>query len=148
MEVLKNWISGICSVSIMIAILKAIIPEGHVGKTFNITASLLLVIVVIAPFKQIDFAEFKIETEQYQTLLSEKIEKVNEESVKLTDDIIEEKIIEYICSKTGENPSEISVSCKNGEVVQVILYKKNDEIKNLLKTDLGIPEERIIVQGA
>ncbi len=147
MDAIKEWISGICAISLMIAILRSLLPESAVGKTFNIAASLLIVIALISPLKKIDLDEFKLNVAKSDRLVEEKVQQVTEENAKMADRLIEKELCEYICKKTNMNSNDISIVCNNGEIERVVLHKRNTEAKRILTEECGVDINKISERG-
>lgn len=148
MEAIKNWISGICAVSLMIAILKAILPDNFASKTFNMIASLVLIIAVVGPIKNLEFNAIEFEIAQRDENIEEKVAAVSLKNAEIADRVIEKELCEYICKKANLKAEEIEISCSGGEIIGVILRKNSNEAKEVLKNDCGVDEGEIIVQGA
>ena len=143
MEEIKTWITGICAISLAIAIIKSLLPETAAGKTFDIIAALLMVVAIVSPIKEIDLSSFRVDIDKGNELLAEKVDEVKEKNAEMIDDIISDKLCEYICNKTGITREDISVICENGEIRKVILYKNNQNAREILKNECGIPLEKI-----
>ena len=143
MEELKTWITGICTVSLIVAILKSMLPESIVGKTFNITASLVIVLMVILPVKNFDFGEIAFFAKKNEKAVEAKVEEVVSKTSEITDRIIEEKLCEYVSNKAELKTDEITVKCEDGEIKQITLHKDNVQAREFLKRDCGIADEKI-----
>lgn len=143
MEVIKNWVSGICTVSLMISVLKAILPKNTAGNTMNIISTLLIIVVVVAPIKKMDFNITEFEVSENDRILNEKVEKAVDGTEKLTDDIIEKELCEYICNKTGLGFDDIEIVCDQGEITAVILSCENEDAIKVLESECGINRDMI-----
>ena len=143
MEGLKLWISGICTVSLIVVILKALLPDNVVGKTFNITASLVILLVTVTPIKRFDFEELGFAVKKNDDSVKDKVEEAVGKTNEITDKIIEDKICEYICNKTGLDVKEIDVDCEEGVIKRGRLYKENPAVREILNKDCGIADDII-----
>lgn len=148
MEQIKTWISGICAVSLMISILKSLLPESAVGKTFNVAASLIVILAIIMPIKKFDFDSFELVSLNYEKEISDKIEKAVDDNDKITDRIIEKKLAEYVCNKSDVKLDDIKITCDRGEIISVELSSENEAVKEILIKECGVDEKKIIKRGA
>lgn len=145
MEAIKSWISGICTVSLMISVIKSFLPKNTAGNTMNIICSLLIVVVIIAPIKKIDFNFLEFEISESERALSDKVEDVVYETEKLTDIIIEKELCEYICNKTDLDLKDIEITCDKGEIIEVVLYCQNEDVIKILENEYGVRRGMITV---
>lgn len=146
MEVLKQWILSISAVSLIAAILGAITPNGTPSKIMKMCLAFLLVIVLISPIKKMDFDRFDLLTLEMESELNEKTESIALENEKISNDIIENALIEYICNQAEIKESDIEVYYEGNEIEKVVLYTKKAEVLKIIKEDLGVKREKIIIK--
>ena len=61
---------------------------------------------------------------EYEIATTDKIEKVISENEKISDEVIENSLEEYICKRAEIKESEVDVIYKDGEIEHVDLYTK------------------------
>ncbi len=146
MEMIRNWISAICAVSLMTAVLSAITPNGTPASIMRMSCAFLLVIVLVAPIKKIDFDNFSFLTYKMDEIVNEKTENAVRENEKINNDIIESSIREYICKRAEIKEKEVEVIYEDGEIKKIILYTTKKEAVYVIENDLGVKREQIVIR--
>lgn len=146
MEVLKQWILSISAVSLIAAILGVITPNGTPSKIMKMCLAFLLVIVLISPIKKIDFDRFDLLTLEMESELKEKTESIALENEKISNDIIENSLIEYICNQAEIKENEIELCYEGNEIEKVVLYTDKAKALKIIQEDLGVKREKIIIK--
>lgn len=146
MEVIRNWISAICAISLMTAILSAVTPNGTTAGIMRLSCAFLLIIVLISPIRKIDFDYFSDLTIEMDDRVNEKIKSAVEENEKINNDIIENSIREYICKRADIKEDEVKVSYRDGEIEKITLYTPKKEAIYVVTNDLGVKREMIEVK--
>lgn len=154
MEFLRNWMMGITAAAIILSLADSLMPDGAVKKIGKLTGGLLLMIVVLRPFLNLNYetlagslANYRIEVQEF----SSGIEIENERLKKI---IIEDRTGAYIQDKAGELGLRcfVEVSCEldeseslfpasvivSGEMEQ----RQIDELSKWIEGEIAIPKEK------
>lgn len=153
MELLRNWICGICAVSILIAIAQALAPKNAVSGSVRMIGALIMVIVMLAPIGKIKMSEFRVMSQRTAAELESKTRKINEENQKIKESIIEDSLASYICERAGNRGDDIrvEVTCRDEmpERVTVFLSPGASEkrVVDIIEDECGISRENITVKN-
>lgn len=153
MELIRSWLIGITASAMAAALADSLAPDGAVKKIGKLACGLLMVIAIVRPLAQVDYASiagalanYRIEAEGYSAAL----ETENERLIKT---IIAEHLGAYIQDKAAELGAECTaeVSCRlddNGDLypASVIVYGELDPIQvdtlcRVIEGDLAIPAQ-------
>ena len=151
MEKIRTFVSAVCAVAMIGAIVGALVPKNSSGKISIMCVGIIMMAVIISPIKNVGKNIFSDYTEDIEYELSKKLENTAEENQKIYDNIIEERIEAYILQRSKEENivCEVSVVCKNGEVTLArIVGETAEDIKKasqIATSECGIlkTEERI-----
>lgn len=154
MEILKDWIIGLCAASIIVSAAVTLTPDGNMKKTVRFIGGLILFIVIIQPVISFDMDAMAFNTMQYRADYEgyeDKLIFVNSAHTKL---IIEDRTRTYILQKAellgldcevevrarteGDGypyPYSLTGSYLGGE-------KELGELKRYIESELAIPAER------
>ena len=88
MEYLRNWICGICAVSILIAVVQALAPKNAVAGSVRMIGALIMVIVMLAPLGKINLSDFRLMSQRVAATTELKTEKISAENQKIKESII------------------------------------------------------------
>ena len=72
-ETLRDWLRGLIAAAICLAVLDALIPKGAVKGIGKVTAGLVLFLVMLQPWMQLDAAELELKFDTYRCRIDEQI---------------------------------------------------------------------------
>ncbi len=151
-EAVKTYLLSVAAVSLLLALIQAILPNGAAKRTATMAGGLLVILAVLSPLAKLDYdslarsiARIQIETEALET-------GVSVGNRELMADIISERCQAYILDKAEEMgvmlQVEITVSQGTGYPypTEAILRGTVTETQRSILTayiadDLGIPAE-------
>lgn len=152
MDFLRNWIVAICAVSIICAIVQAIVPKNAVYGNVKMVSSLLLVCAMLSPLKKLDLSEFRAVSQKMNVEITDKTSAIDEENRKIKQNIIEERLSAYILKRATQNGDvlRVSVKCKDELPESVAITAKNGRLSEstlrMIEQECGIPRDRIDVK--
>lgn len=151
-EAVKSYLLSVTAVSLLLALLQAILPNGAVKRTAALAGGLLVILAVVSPLAQLDYdslaksiARIQIETEALET-------GVSVGNRELMADIISERCQAYILDKAEQMgvmlQVEITVSQGTGypyptEAVLrgTVTEAQRTALTAYIAENLGIPAE-------
>lgn len=149
-------IREVCALSVFCGLAMSIMPEGSVKRVAGVLCTAALLITVLTPLRDFDMDSYALLLAKYkeeETALTARGEEINERLNRL---VIEQEYEAYIMDKAAEK----NVAVKEAEVeaqwsTEGLWVPYTAEISSdappsqramlteAIKTDLGIPEERI-----
>ncbi len=90
----RNWVSMIAGISIVLALLDAITPNNSAGRFAGLCGSLILMFALVFPLKGFVFSEDEFALRKYDSEIEEYAEHAVEENNNLKKSIIESKMPE------------------------------------------------------
>jgi hypothetical protein len=132
METIRNWISAVTAVSILVSAALAVTPEGAVKKILRFVGGLILFIVLIAPLKEISISDIAYFSMQYRADFENYRDKLLFENSSMIKTIIEDRTRTYILQKA----EELGIQC------DVRVYAKTPD------DGYPYPHKAVIMTGA
>ena len=80
---LRDWISAISAISIIISLIDVITPENSAGKFVSLAGSLILTFVILSPIVNFNFAEIDFVGMDFHYGIEEQVNRVIENNEKL-----------------------------------------------------------------
>lgn len=161
MELVKDWIGGICAVAIIVSVIKAIAPQNSAGRCVQLVGALVLVMAVISPFKSLSVSDIMKNDRRYELEFDRQNNRLQEENEKIQKEIIETEVSSYISQRL----IDFGLKCKEVEVAAVkrqdgylypesirilmdekISETKRKEIEKTVKRECGIPEDKVVFE--
>ena len=155
MEIIKNWILGICGAALLGALADAVVPKSSVKNVVSFVCSIVMIFAVVSPIVKIDFSAYSGYIVAQKKSAGEYSKKIEETNARLTKAIIEEDAAAYILDKAHElgiDNAEFKINARLDEESQWYLYSaeitgeiesdKENELGSLIEANLGIPKER------
>lgn len=156
MEMLREWICGICISAIIVSMVKNIAPGNPSGKIVSLVGSIIMIISVIAPVIKSDFEDVFSKN----ALCNTEYEKIEADfrntNEKLQSEIIEEEISSYVLKRA----ETLGVECTSADVttardaqgqiklksvkIELKENKVKEQIAKVLKEELLISENDIV----
>lgn len=152
MELLRNWICGICAVSVLIAIAQALTPKNAVAGSIRMIGALILIMVMLAPVAKINLRDFRITNRQMMAEAERKTKKIDAENQKIKESIIEDSLATYICKRAKQIGADVdaTVTCVDEVPQYVTVFTSSSAHKKrvvrLIEEECGILPENITVR--
>ena len=125
MEQIKAWAAGLIAMLLVTALLKFLTPVGNIKKTSNAVISIIVLILLVSPFKNTDFGSFEIPeiNIDYKSMQNENTLYAN--AVKTAvEDALKEQSIEFKTVTVNSSLSEDGYL--EIESIEVLLNDLND----------------------
>lgn len=149
METVREWITSIVSVTMLLSVAQAIVPEGRIRGIFSFSGGLMLMVVLLQPILDIDAGDMVFQPELYREQIQLRQEELEQASRTEWEAIIERETAAYILDKADTLGLEISaeVRAETGAdglpVLSAELAGEPSEVlAEYLAEELGIPRER------
>lgn len=158
-EIIKNWMSSLVSISFLVILVKLIVPNSNLKKYIYSLLGLVTALVIFKPIinntnienvlldatKTID-----LNSSNYNYTDISNYEQINSNNVKVA---FKEKLGESIKSLVKENVEDENVSVnieitKEYNIEKIVINcdtKNKEEIQNIVSTNYDIPKEKIII---
>ncbi len=162
MELVKDWIGGICAVAVIVSVIKAISPKNPAGKCVQLVGALVLILTVISPFKSLSVSDIVINDRRCELEFEEKSLNLQEENENIQKEIIEDQIAAYISQRLLDfdlGGSHVAVEIVKGQDGGIypdkvkILTDKNvskserREIEGIIKRECGVLKDGIVFES-
>lgn len=154
MELLKEWITGITGVSIVLATAQCLMPEGTIRRVGKLAGGMLLLLALIMPLKSIDPETLSFALTEYRLAESDGLEVLKLENNRLTQKIIEEQTAAYILDKAKSIGAACSVNVNYEYTDEGIAYPiavtiygdlteaQKCKLIQIIEGDLAVPKEK------
>lgn len=158
-EIIKNWMSSLVSISFLVILVKLIVPNSNLKKYIYSLLGLVTALVIFKPIinntnienvlldatKTID-----LNSSNYNYTDISNYEQINSNNIKVA---FKEKLGESIKSLVKENVEDENVSVnieitKEYNIEKIVINcdtKNKEEIQNIVSTNYDIPKEKIII---
>ncbi len=162
MELVKDWIGGICAVAIIVSVIKAIAPQNSAGRCVQLIGALVLILAVVSPFKSMSVSDIVKNDRSYELEFEKQSHNLQEENEKIQKQIIEKEVCSYI----SQRMLDFGLSCR---VITVEIVKRQDgylypeevriiteqklsqaerkEIEKVIKRECGIAEDKVAFES-
>ena len=154
MEFLRNWMLGITAAAIILALADSLMPDGTVKKIGKLTGGLLLMIIVLRPFLNLNYESLAGSLASYEFEVQEYSTGIEVENQRLKKIIIEDRTGAYIQEKAKEFGIECSVEvvCQLYEKellcpASITIYgemtpEQMSKMSNLIEGEIAIPKDK------
>ena len=149
MEAVREWMTSIVVVSMFLAVVHAMIPNGPIQKTGFFVGGLVLMIVLLQPVLDIDTEQMVMQTESYKEQVKMRRIELEQSACAEWETIIEQEVVAYISDKAGalglEVSAEVLVDTGSDGLPVLSVELAGEPAENLemyLEEELGIPRER------
>ena len=150
MSAVREWLTAIVAVSILLSLVQTLIPEGSIRKIAGFTGGLLLLIVLIRPIPGVDFQRLQLDLSDYEAAVSERQAELQQAEQEDMIQLIESRTGAYISDKAKALglSVEVRVNTKTGPEgvpipVSVQLRGPYSELLAVyIEEELGITRER------
>ena len=143
---LQSWIGRICAASILVAVIGALVPKNSAGKIVCLIGAVIMIFVLVSPFKKFDVLQLASYSHEYEEKLREKVENMQAMNEKEENAIIEARLKSYILQRTEQMGirCEVSIYCKEKTpyTAVVVTEDKNNSgaIKKMIESECGIKD--------
>lgn len=149
MEAVREWITSIVMVTMLLSAAQTLVPEGTIRKMFSFGGGLVLMMILLQPILRMDAGDLTFQPESYGERVEVRREELEEQVREEWKTIIEEETAAYISDKADALGLDISaeVLADTGRdglpVLTAELAGEPSEIlAEYLAVELGIPRER------
>jgi len=150
MELIRQWLTSVVTVSMLLSLVQMLIPKGGVQKIASFTGGLLLLLALLRPLMEVEFSELVSDLGVYHEEVAERREELALEEEKQLERSIAERTTAYISDKAEVLGAEVSVRVKtipSSEGIPLpaeaeITGDYSSELAEYIERDLGIPAER------
>ncbi len=153
---LKNWLTAVLAVSMLISAAERLIPAGAVRRVASLTGGLLLLVVLIQPLTHLRDRALSLDFQARRDEAEARQEELRAQSQTELAELIAEKTEAYILDKAGT----LGISCRvevataEGEGGLPVPYRAeldcapSEALSAYLEDELGIPKERQVFHGS
>lgn len=149
-EALKEWVTSIVLVTLLLSVAQTLIPEGSIRKIASFTGGLILLVALLQPVLGTDLSRLDLEMGEYEQAVRERREELEKVGKSDLSDIIAQRTAAYISDKADTLgiavTAEVTVEPgENGVPVPVearLTGPTSGELADYMEQELGIPRER------
>jgi len=109
MELIRQWLTSVVTVSMLLSLVQMLIPKGGVQKIASFTGGLLLLLALLRPLLGADLSDLLPDPDGRREAVARRQEELAEETENLLEQRIAEKTAAYISDKATELGVKISV---------------------------------------
>ncbi len=144
MQGIGSWIAGICSASLIVAVVSSVAPKNSAGRVCIMMGSVMVIVALLSPIFDISGRSLLDIGSDYRREIEKKIE----ETEKVKNDIIESELSSYVLNKAGakEENCKVYLSVENGAVVSADVVSSDASAKARVREVLE-EEFKIEVEG-
>ena len=142
-ETVKEWLTGIVAVSVLLYIVRQIRPRGAVGKVAEFTASLVLLQALVQPLGAWEMKP--MHTGKWQQAVEARQEELAQAQTDALSAVIAEKTAAYIWDKAPQLQARVRTEEREGTVVPAAVELTgpySPEVSQWIAEELGIGAER------
>lgn len=146
----REWLTGLVVVTILLSVAQTLIPEGSVRKAASFIGGLLLLAALLQPVLKTDLGRLRLDMGDYERAIGQRRAELDGAKKEALAELIEAKTAAYISDKADALglPVEARVATEAGEdgipvPVSVRLKgPRSAELASYIEGELGIPRER------
>ena len=158
-EVVREWITSIVMVTMLLTVAQSMIPEGRIQKIFSFSGGLVLLIALLQPVLNLDPVDVDFRMETYAEEVRIRQEELTQSVGAEWETIIEQETAAYISDKASElgvqctaevtfSYSEEGVAFPTAATVRgKLTQKQRDDLTRILESELAIPKEKQTYEG-
>lgn len=149
-SIMTDVLRRLCFMSVLFGTALGMAPEGSAKRIMNLLCSVMLICIVLAPLSDLDISEYALEIAKCREIESQALAENAELNDRLNRMVIEKEYEAYIEDKAMMLGIETNVNVHarwDTEGVWVpdkvqLECAENSQLSKMIKTELGIPEER------
>lgn len=145
----RGWITSVVMVTMLLSVAQTVIPAGKIHKVSRFSAGLVLMIALLQPILNLKPGTGEFQIEDYEELVWERQEELEQTVEAEWEAIIEKEIAAYISDKADALGVEVSVRVRtetgvDGNIVLMaeLTGQSSEQLAAHLEEELGIPRER------
>jgi len=150
MGALREWLTSVVVVSVLLAVVQTLIPEGTVRKIGAFTGGLILLVTLLQPLLGVDFEDLELRLEQSRETVEQRQQELEQAGEREVAELIERQTAAYIWDKADALGLDLSaeVRVERGPdgiplpVSATLTGTYSEALSAYLERELGIPRER------
>ena len=150
MGALREWLTSVVVVSVLLAVVQTLIPEGTVRKIGTFTGGLILLVTLLQPLLGVDFEDLELRLEQSRETVEQRQQELEQAGEREVAELIERQTAAYIWDKADALGLDLSaeVRVERGPegiplpVSATLTGTYSEALSVYLERELGIPRER------
>ena len=150
MGALREWLTSVVVVSVLLAVVQTLIPEGTVRKIGAFTGGLILLVTLLQPLLGVDFEALELRLEQSRETVEQRQQELEQAGEREVAELIERQTAAYIWDKADALGLDLSaeVRVERGPegiplpVSATLTGTYSEALSVYLERELGIPRER------
>ena len=150
MGVLREWLTSLVAVSMLLSVAQTLVPEGSIRKIASFTGGLILLVVLLRPLLGADLSRLDLHLEDYERTIGQRQEELSAAGEAELAGIIEERTAAYISDKADTLGLAVKVQVETkpaGDGVPVpwraeLGGPRSPALATYMEEELGIPGER------
>ena len=150
MGVLREWLTSLVAVSMLLSVAQTLVPEGSIRKIASFTGGLILLVVLLRPLLGADLSRLDLHLEDYERAIGQRQEELASAGEAELAGIIEDRTAAYISDKADTLGLAVKVQVETkpaGDGVPVpwraeIWGPRSPALATYMEEELGIPGER------
>lgn len=149
-EALREWITSVVMVTLLLSVTQTLLPEGGVRKLASFTGGLILLVALTRPLLGTELERLELDLEPYRQAVQERQTELRESGEKELSELIARETAAYIWDKAEELGLRVAVRVtvepdENGVPVPAaveVTGPPSEELADYLERELGISRER------
>lgn len=150
MVAVREWITGIVAVTLLLSVAQTLIPQGSMRKVASFIGGLILLLSLLQPVLQVDVEDLQPDFEGYRASVAQQRKELEADSREELGKLIEEKAGAYISDKAAELGLQVTVEVtarpnEDGTMVPdaaEVTGPPVEELADYMEQELGISRER------
>ena len=150
MGALREWLTSLVAVSMLLSVARTLVPEGSIRKIASFTGGLILLVVLLRPLLGADLSRLDLHLEDYERAIGQRQEELASAGEAELAGIIEERTAAYISDKADTLGLAVKVQVETkpaGDGVPVpwraeLWGPRSPALATYMEEELGIPGER------
>lgn len=150
MIALKNWLTAILTVTVLLSVAEKLVPAGSLRKIASMTGGLILLIVLVQPLTKLKPGQLRMDYAGCGAAIEARQAELQAENDAALGELIAERTEAYILDKAESLgiSCQVTVTTREGEDGiplpdgAVLSCGESAELAAYLEKELGIPKER------
>ncbi len=145
----RSWLTSVAAVTMLMAVVQTLVPEGTFRKLTGFTAGLLLLAALLQPVLRTDLGRLRLDFSEYSEAIEERAAELDAKGKEELTGIIAGQTAAYILDKADALGLAVTVRVETEEVGETPLPASVEltgpysrELADWIALELGIPAER------
>jgi len=151
----REWLFSIVCASMLVSVAENAAPPGNLRKIVSLIGGLILLVVLVRPLMELDLCDWIPEYGGYVKEVEQRQEELEKDRARQLQILIEQRTAAYISDKAESMglACRVEVECRAGgdglprPVGVTVFGTASQELKNWIRKELDIPEERQVYHG-